>query len=169
MALATGAQLARLGHRVVYGGASVGLMGAVADGALDAGGEVVGVLPTDLVQRELAHEGLTELVEVASMHERKREMFERSDAFVALPGGFGTLEEVLEIATWTQLGHHDKPVLVMNHDGFYDPLLAQIERAIDWGVMRAENRDIIRVVETPAELGTAIATYERSSVPKWVN
>lgn len=153
----------------MYGGASVGLMGQVADGALDAGGEVVGVMPSHLVRHEIAHTSLTELIEVPDMHARKQAMFDRADAFVALPGGFGTLEELLEVVTWAQLGLHEKPIAVLNHDGFFDPLLQQIDRAVGAGVMRPENHGLVVSVADPGRLGEAFASYERTNVPKWVN
>ena len=169
MARAVGRELVQLGCRVVYGGASVGLMGQVADGALDAGGEVVGVMPSHLVRHEIAHTSLTELIEVPDMHARKQAMFDRADAFVALPGGFGTLEELLEVVTWAQLGLHEKPIAVLNHDGFFDPLLQQIDRAVGAGVMRPENHGLVVSVADPGRLGEAFASYERTNVPKWVN
>ena len=120
---ATGRAIARRGLKLVYGGAAVGLMGALADAALAAGGEVVGVIPGALVEREIAHAGLTELHPVKSMHERKSLMADLSDGFIALPGGAGTLEELFEIWTWAQLGHHRKPVGIVNVEGFFDALL----------------------------------------------
>jgi hypothetical protein len=126
--------------RVVYGGASVGLMGALADAALEAGGEVVGVIPQLLVDREIAHPGLTELHVVSSMHERKALMAELSDAFVALPGGIGTLEELIEVYTWSFLGIHDKPLGVLNTAGYYDGLSAFLDHATGQGFLRAEHR-----------------------------
>ncbi|WP_163998303.1 TIGR00730 family Rossman fold protein [Pyxidicoccus caerfyrddinensis] len=119
-----GAELARRGLTLVYGGASVGIMGAVADGALSAGGRVVGVLPGFMGPKELAHPGLTELHMVGSMHERKALMAERADAFVALPGGFGTLDELFEIVTWAQLGLHRKPMGLLDTRGYFQPLVA---------------------------------------------
>jgi uncharacterized protein (TIGR00730 family) len=121
-ARATGTALAAAGVRLVYGGGAVGLMGIVADAALGAGGEVVGVIPRDLFKAEVAHPGLTELVEVGSMHERKMGMFERSDAFVALPGGLGTLEELTETATWALIGVHEKPIVTLDVGGYWRPL-----------------------------------------------
>lgn len=131
-ARAMGTALARRGLRLVYGGASVGLMGAVADAALAAGGEVVGVIPESLMKKELAHPGLTELVVTRSMHERKTVMADRADGFVALPGGIGTLEEIVEVMTWGQLGRHRKPIVFANVGGFWDPMLALLDH------MRAE-------------------------------
>ena len=128
------------GLRVVYGGAAVGLMGALADATLEAGGEVVGVMPQQLVDREIAHRGLTELHVVATMHERKALMAQLSDAFVALPGGIGTLEELIEVYTWSYLGIHSKPLAVLNTAGFYDGLSAFLDHAAGEGFLRPEHR-----------------------------
>jgi uncharacterized protein (TIGR00730 family) len=135
-----GHRLADRGIELVYGGAHVGLMGAVADAALEAGGEVVGVIPQLLVDREVAHTGLTELHVVSSMHERKALMAELSDAFVALPGGIGTLEELIEVYTWSFLGIHSKPLAVLNTAGFYDGLSAFLDHATGQGFLRPEQR-----------------------------
>jgi uncharacterized protein (TIGR00730 family) len=136
-----GQALARRGIELVYGGGHVGLMGVVADAVLDAGGKVIGVIPQALVERELAHRGLTELHVTGSMHERKALMADRADAFVALPGGFGTADEWFEILTWAQLKLHDKPVGLLDVAGFYDPLLAWIDRAVEEGFVKREHRD----------------------------
>ena len=125
---------------IVYGGATVGLMGVLADAALAAGGEVVGVIPRDLFDRELPHRGVTRLVEVDSMHARKARMAELADAFVALPGGVGTLEELFEVFTWQLLGLHAKPVLLLDPDGFYDPLVEQLDRIVEQGYLSAGKR-----------------------------
>jgi uncharacterized protein (TIGR00730 family) len=135
--------MAESGVRLVYGGGSVGLMGTVADSVLAHGGEVFGVIPKGLFTTEIGHPGLTELVEVGSMHERKALMAAEADAFVALPGGLGTLEELAEIATWSQLGIHAKPVGVLDGDGFWEPLLGFLDRAADAGFIRPQHRDII--------------------------
>jgi uncharacterized protein (TIGR00730 family) len=132
--------LAQSGIRVVYGGAQVGLMGVLADATLEAGGEVVGVIPQLLVDREIAHTGLTELHVVSSMHERKALMAELSDGFVALPGGIGTLEELIEVYTWRFLGIHAKPLGVINTAGYYDGLSAFLDHAVSQGFLRAEQR-----------------------------
>ncbi len=129
--------------RLVYGGGSVGLMGVVADSVLAHGGEAFGVIPKGLFTAEIGHPGLTELVEVGSMHERKARMASEADAFVALPGGLGTLEELAEIATWSQLGIHAKPVGVLDIDGFWQPLLQFLESAADAGFIRPQHREII--------------------------
>ena len=131
-----GTMLAREGVELVYGGGSVGLMGIVADAALAAGGRVVGVIPRRLFKSEIAHAGLTRLIEVSSMHERKMEMFRRSEAFVALPGGLGTLEELTETATWLQLGLHTKPIITLDVGGFWDPLHDFIGRLVELGFMK---------------------------------
>ena len=129
--------------RLVYGGGSVGLMGIVADSVLAHGGEAFGVIPKGLFTTEIGHPGLTELVEVGSIHERKARMASEADAFVALPGGLGTLEELAEIATWSQLGIHAKPVGVLDSDGFWEPLLAFLASAAEAGFIRPQHRDII--------------------------
>jgi hypothetical protein len=141
-------ELARRGIRLVYGGSSRGLMGALADEMLAAGGKVVGVMPKALEGREAAHRGLTELEIVGTMHEREQRLFDLADAFVAFPGGFGTLEEIIEMITWKQVGIHGKPIVFANVGRFFDPLLAQFEAAIRAGYARAENRILYGVAET---------------------
>jgi len=135
-----GARLAREGLALVYGGGNVGLMGIAADAALAAGGEVIGVIPEQLVGWEVAHRGLTRLEIVATMHERKARMFDLSDAFVAMPGGFGTLDEMFEMLTWRQLGLGDKPCAFLDVDGYYTPLVAMLDRMLEEGFLRAEHR-----------------------------
>jgi uncharacterized protein (TIGR00730 family) len=147
-----GTELARRGLTLVYGGASVGMMGAVADGALAAGGSVVGVLPGFMSAKELAHKGLTELHWVDSMHERKALMAERSDGIIALPGGFGTLDELFEIVTWAQLGLHRKPMGLLDTRGFYQPLLAMARHLAEEGFVPAEQAVPFAVSDSPAEL-----------------
>lgn len=142
-----GRELANRGITLVYGGSSLGLMGVLADEVLAAGGKVVGVIPRALVGREAAHQGLTELRVVETMHDREQAMFDLGDAFVAFPGGFGTLEEILEMVTWKQLGIHGKPVVIANIRGYFDPLLQQLDRAIAMGYARAENRILYGVAE----------------------
>jgi uncharacterized protein (TIGR00730 family) len=149
-ALAEG--LAARGIGIVYGGARVGLMGLLADTALAAGGEVVGVIPRDLFAREVPHRGITRLVEVDSMHERKARMAELADAFVALPGGVGTLEELFEVFTWRLLGLHDKPVALLDPDGFFDPLVDQLDRIVAQGYLSADKRAALGRVRTVDEL-----------------
>jgi len=140
-AAALGTRLANEGLALVYGGGNVGLMGIVADAALAAGGEVTGVIPEQLVGWEVAHEGLTRLEIVATMHERKARMFDLSDAFVALPGGFGTLDEMFEMLTWRQLGLGDKPCAFLDVDGYFAPLMAMLDRMLQEGFLRAEHRN----------------------------
>lgn len=152
-----GRLLAGAGIRLVYGGGHVGLMGVAADAALSLGGEVVGIIPQHIRIREIQHTSLTELHVVDSMHIRKNMMFEMSDAFVILPGGLGTLDETFEILTWRQLGLHDKPVIIANINGFWDPLLGLIEHTIDRRFARPTNRDLFVVVETVNEVLGALA------------
>ena len=158
VARAFGAALARAGIGVVYGGGRVGLMGAVADAALEAGGDVIGVIPRFLEEREVAHDGV-DLRVVESMHERKQLMSELSDAFVALPGGFGTFEEFFEIVTWVQLRLIDAPCIIANVDGYYDPLVALIDGAVANGFINTTNRAI---VESYASLDDVIERLKRS-------
>src|SRR5262245_34386459 len=146
------ALLARRGVGIVFGGGRVGLMGVVADTALAHGGHVIGVIPSAMVTREIAHLGLPDLRVVASMHERKALMASLSDAFVALPGGFGTFEELCEAITWTQLGLHRKPCGLLNVAGYYDPLVALFDRAVDDGFIRPENRHLVVADSRPASL-----------------
>lgn len=163
-----GTALAKADIGLVYGGAQVGLMGAVADAALAAGGEVIGVIPRHLVERELAHEGLTTLHEVGSMHERKAMMADLSDGFIALPGGVGTFEELFEVWTWGQLGHHQKPCALLNAAGYYDQLIAFLDHALTEGFMRQPYRDML-IVDTEANaLLDKVRGYAPPSVSKWV-
>jgi uncharacterized protein (TIGR00730 family) len=154
-----GTLLAREGIELVYGGGSVGLMGTIADAALAAGGRVVGILPRGLFGRELAHAGLTELHEVGSMHERKQLMFDRSDAFVALPGGLGTLEELAEVATWAQLGIHGRPIAVVDAIGYWQPLAAFLDRAVAEGFLKPASRDRVLWVDRVDDLLAALAAH----------
>jgi uncharacterized protein (TIGR00730 family) len=157
-AAALGRALAARGLALVYGGGSVGLMGAVADAALAAGGRVVGVIPEFLATKELLHPRLTETVLVASMHERKRAMFERSRAFLVLPGGFGTLDEAFEMITWRQLGRHERPIVFVNVAGFFDSLLLHFERTIETGFVRPEYRALFALARDVEEaLAMALA------------
>jgi uncharacterized protein (TIGR00730 family) len=140
---AVGRLLAANGVRLVYGGGAVGLMGVVADAVMAGGGEVLGVIPKGLFSNEVGHTGITELVEVDSMHQRKQRMAEEADAFLALPGGLGTLEELAEITTWAQLGIHAKPVGVLDLDGFWQPLLEFLDGAVESGFLRPANRELV--------------------------
>lgn len=144
---------------LVFGGGHVGLMGTIADAVLAGGGQVHGVIPEYLQSRELAHDGLTVLEVVPDMHARKARMAELADAFVALPGGIGTLEELFEVWTWGQLGHHTKPVVLYNVNGFYDPLLAFVERMREEGFIREAHTGMLQVVETPNALLAALQNY----------
>lgn len=168
LARAFGEALGRTGRGLVYGGAKVGLMGAVADGALASGAEVIGVLPHFLAAKELAHERLTELVLVETMHERKAKMAELADAFVALPGGFGTLEELFEVLTWAQLGLHRKPCALLDYEGFFDGIAAFADRALTDGFVRQAHRDLLIVATEPDALLDRIDRYEPPVIEKWV-
>lgn len=147
-----GAEIASRGYELVYGGASVGLMGAVADSALAAGGKVTGVLPRGMFRREAAHAGLTRLIEVGSMHERKAQMAALADGFLALPGGFGTLDELFEITTWAQIGLHVKPIALLDANGYYEPLLAFVRHALAEGFIPSANADLLLYGHTPADV-----------------
>lgn len=167
-ARALGTVIAGQGIDLVYGGGSVGLMGEIADAALAAGGRVLGVIPTGLFGREITHAGLTELHEVGSMHERKQLMYDLSDGFVALPGGLGTLEELAEVTTWSQLGLHAKPAVLLDVDGFWDPLVAQLDRMVSVGLLKPANRDLIQRASTPAGALAALAAARPASETKWI-
>lgn len=164
----TGRTIADAGLTLVYGGADVGLMGLVADAALAAGGKVVGILPAALKDKEIGHNGLTELHVVGSMHERKAMMADRSDAFMALPGGAGTLEEIFEVWTWGQLGLHQKPCGLLNTGGFYDSLIRFLDHQTAEGFMKPEMRTMVQVAETPADLIAKFGAYTPPSTPKWI-
>ncbi len=163
-----GRTLAEGGITLVYGGGHVGLMGVVADAALGADGEVIGVMPKALVEREIGHTGLTKLHVVGSMHERKAMMSELSEGFVALPGGNGTLEEFFEVLTWAQLGEHDKPCGLLNVAGYYDPLLAVFDRMVDRAFLKQEHRKLVLVEKDPSALLERFEGYEPPKTVKWV-
>jgi uncharacterized protein (TIGR00730 family) len=165
-ALATLMAQRRIG--LVYGGGRVGLMGVLADTILEHGGEAIGVMPQALFDREIGHPRLTELKVVDSMHERKAQMAELADAFVAVPGGIGTLEELIEVYTWSQLGIHDKGCGVLNVRGYYDGLAAFLDHAVGEGFLRPQHRAVLTVAEDPAELLDALATYTPPRVGKWL-
>src|SRR5690349_19773948 len=167
-AIRLGAELAGRGVRLVYGGGNVGLMGAIADAVLGAGGHVTGVIPQALVDREVAHRSLPDLRIVSSMHERKALMADLSDAFIAMPGGFGTFEEFCEIVTWAQLGIHRKPCGLLNVDRYYDSLLALFDRATREGFLRAEYRSMVMSDESPALLIEKMLVQHVPAVPKWI-
>ncbi len=162
MALAShvGKVLAERGIGLVYGGGRMGLMGAVADSALAAGGEVIGVIPKALVGAELAHNGLTTLEIVDTMHERKARFTELADGFITLPGGIGTMEELWEVLSWAQLGYHNKPVGLLNADGFYDHLLALFTHLIATGFIRPQHRDVMQVAKTVERLLEKLAAHQ---------
>ena len=166
-ARAFGALLGERGIGLVYGGGRVGLMGAVADGAMAAGGEAIGVIPDFLKQREVDHQGLTELHVVSTMHERKAKMAELSDAFVALPGGVGTLEELFEVWTWTLLGAQAKPVGLLDVDGFYGPLLAAVNHAVSAGFIQPAHRDIAVVSSDAKTLLERLASWSEPQA-RWM-
>src|SRR5262245_37272451 len=165
-AIATGRLLAERGIRIVYGAGNVGLMGVLADAALSAGGQVIGVIPQLLVDKELAHRGLTELRIVGSMHERKAVMAELSDGFVALPGGLGTLEELCEILTWAQLGIHHKPVGCLNVLGYFDPLFQLLDRAASEQFFRPQHRGLLLAADTPEQL-LSLIEQRQPIAEKW--
>lgn len=167
-AKALGSTLGQRDIRLIYGGAKVGLMGVVADAALEAGGEVIGVLPYFLSGKEIAHTGLSELVLVETMHERKLQMAELSDAFISLPGGFGTMEEFFEVLTWGQLGLHPKPVGLFNVKGFYGPLVALFEQMVQEGFLKPENRSLVLLGESPEDILQQFESYKVPQVPKWL-
>ncbi len=167
-AAALGELLAARGIGVVYGGGRVGLMGVVADAALAGGGEVVGVIPGFLKEREVDHRGLTELLVVDTMHTRKAKMAELADAFIALPGGIGTMEELFEAWTWTQLGGQDKPVGLLDVDGFYGPLVGFLDHLVATEFVRPEHRAILQVAETPEALLAKLAAWRPLPTPKWM-
>ncbi len=164
-----GSELARRGIGLVYGGGSVGLMGVVADAVLAAGGEVTGVIPGFLHRREVAHGGVDDLRVVGSMHDRKALMADLADAFVALPGGIGTFEELFEALTWTQLGVHDKPVALLDVGDFWAPVLALLDRAVDDGFLRRDVRASVIYATTPADVLEAFTRWQRPDVGKWID
>ncbi len=158
------------GDRLVFGGSNIGLMTVIADETMKHGGEAVGVMPHHLVSKEIAHQGLTKFVACETMAERKQMMGDMSDAFVAMPGGFGTLDELAEVLTWLQLNITDKPVAILNTDGFYDHLMAWLDRSRDDGFLRSEHRNNIIIANTPAELMEKLFSFEFEEVPsKWVD
>ncbi len=159
-----GRLIAEAGVELIYGGGNIGLMGIAADAALAAGGRVTGVIPHDLKRAALAHQGLHELIVVKSMHDRKRIMFERSDAFVALPGGFGTLDETFEIITWKQIGLHDKPIVLVDNDGYWKPLGALLDHVIAEGFARPDARTLFTVVEGAGAVLPALAALPEPAI-----
>jgi len=169
VARSVGVLLAQRKIGLVYGGAQVGLMGAVADGALSEGGEVIGVIPQGLVRKEVAHHGLGDLRIVGSMHERKALMAELADGFLALPGGCGTLEEFLEVVTWAQIGIHFKPCALLNVEDYFDPLLALLDHAVAEHFVRPEHRRCVLSDSDPERLLNAMGRYKAPTVEKWLD
>ncbi|TZG27243.1 TIGR00730 family Rossman fold protein [Sphingomonas montanisoli] len=167
-ARALGRAIAEAGMGLVYGGGRVGLMGIVADAAMAAGAEAIGVIPQGLFDKEVGHKGLTELRVVDSMHTRKAMMADLSDGFVALPGGIGTLEELFEIWTWGQLGDHAKPFALLNVGGFYDPLAVFLDRLVETGFVKAEHRGMLVTGDEPTALIAAMRAYEPPALGKWI-
>ena len=168
-AMALGKSLAQKGIELVYGGANVGLMGAVADGVLSEGGRVTGVLPHFLQSKEIAHEGLTELILVDSMHERKTKMNDLCDGVIALPGGFGTLEELFEMLTWAQLGLHKKPIAILNVNGFYDSLIELTKTMVEKGLLKEANQKMLLVSDNIPDLLHQMRNYTPPTVGKWID
>lgn len=154
---------------LVYGGADVGLMGAVAAGALSEGGKVIGVLPVFLKSKEIAHEGLSKLILVESMHERKSKMNDLSDGFIALPGGFGTLDELFEIVTWGQLGLHKKPIAILNVNGYFDDLIAFFQTMVNKGLLKEANQNMLLVSDSIEDVLEKMRNYVAPSVGKWID
>ena len=167
MAQQLGQALVARNYELVYGGAEIGLMGQIADTVMKAGGVVIGVIPNSFAHK-VSHRGLTELHVVGSMHERKNMIFDLSDAFIAMPGGFGTIEEVTEILTWAQLGLHTKPCGLMNVDGYFDLLLSFLDHVVSKGFMKQEHRDMILVSDSPEDMLKQMETYRAPKVEKWV-
>lgn len=163
-----GTTLAKMNIGLVYGGANIGLMGAVANGALEHKGEVIGVLPKFLKTKEIAHYNLTELIIVDSMHERKTKMNDLSDGVITLPGGLGTLEEFFEMMTWAQLGLHQKPIGLLNVDGYYDPLISMLQTIAAKGFMKNTDHNLLLVSDNVNELLAKMKNYVAPPVVKWV-
>ena len=168
-ASALGGGLADRGVTLVYGGGHVGLMGAVADGCLAAGGRVVGVMTRALVDREIAHRGISSLEVVETMHERKARMADLADGFVMLPGGFGSLDEFCEVLTWTQLGIHRKPCALLDATGFFAPLVAQFDRAVDQRFVKPEHRALVLSAASVVDLFGRLAAWEPTYADKWLD
>lgn len=162
-----GRHLAEQGLRLIYGGGAVGLMGVVADAALAAGGEVIGIIPQSLERAEIGHPGLTRLEVVDGMHARKARMAELSDAFIALPGGLGTLEELFEVWTWGQLGYHRKPLGLLDVGGFYSKLGEFLDHQVSQGFVRSEHRAMLQLGESPHALLQLLRSWQPSGAPKW--
>lgn len=168
-AVTLAAALNEMGHSLVYGGAQVGLMGLIAEAMLASGAEVIGVIPRQLQQKEIAHRGLSKLHVVETMHERKALMADLSDAFIALPGAYGTLDELFEIITWAQLGIHSKPIGILNIEGYYDHLLAFLDSCVANGLLKQSNRDLFLVDHEPKRLLERMAEHRPVAQPKWIS
>ncbi|MGZ0781398.1 LOG family protein [Pseudomonas saponiphila] len=168
-AQALGRAIAERKLTLVYGGGAVGLMGIVADAALAAGGEVIGIIPQSLKDKEIGHNGLTRLEVVDGMHARKARMAELSDAFIALPGGLGTLEELFEVWTWGQLGYHHKPLGLLEVSGFYEKLSGFLDHIVGEGFVRAPHRDMLQISDSPASLLDALDAWKPSVADKWAD
>ncbi len=168
-AMNVGKTLAQNNIELVYGGARIGLMGAVADGVLQSGGRAIGVIPEFLKSKEVAHEGLTELITVSSMHERKTKMNELCDGVIALPGGFGTLEELFEMLTWAQLGLHKKPIALFNMNDFYDPLVELLNTMVAKKFLRQENYSMLLVATNITDVLNQMKNYQPPIVGKWIS
>jgi uncharacterized protein (TIGR00730 family) len=164
-----GRTLAKANIRLVFGGGHVGLMGVVSNAAIEAGGEAIGVIPKFLVERELAHTGLTDLRIVGSMHERKAMMSDLSEGFITLPGGTGTLEEFFEILTWAQLGEHEKPCGLLNVAGYYDPLLTVFDQMVNRGFLSGPNRNLVLIESEPERLLQRLESYQPPKTAKWID
>lgn len=162
-----GAEIAAQGRSLVYGGGAKGLMGIVADAVLNAGGNVIGVIPDRLVQAETAHKGITDLRIVPDMHIRKSTMIELADAFIALPGGIGTLEELFEVWTWSQIGYHAKPVGVLNVNNFYEPMRAFLQHVVDEGFVRQSYLDTLIISQEPADILSQFDNYQPHNLDRW--
>src|SRR5579863_4621919 len=167
-AAALGAEFVNRNMGLVFGGGSVGLMGVIADAVLDAGGEVVGVIPDALATKELLHVRVSDMRRVRDMHERKAVMAELADAFIALPGGFGTFEELFEVITWAQLGFHRKNIGLLNVDGYFDPLVELVDHAIRAEFIKSSHRDLIVLEREPALLLDRLATHQMPQVRRWL-
>jgi len=163
-----GFEMADRGLGLVYGGASIGVMGAIADAVLERGGTAIGVIPYSLATREVSHSGLNELIVVDSMHERKARMAELSDGFIALPGGWGTMEEIFEMLTWAQLGFHEKPCGLLNVASYYDPLFEFLEGAIAQRFVKEQFRPMMMMEESPTDLLDRFSAYQAPKVKKWI-
>ncbi len=164
-----GQTLAKENIEVIYGGAKIGLMGSVAQGALSEGGKVIGVMPGFLKEMEITHEGLSELIWVGSMHERKTKMNDLCDGVIALPGGYGTLDELFEMLTWAQLGLHKKPIAILNIGGYYDALIVLLENMVAQGLLKEQNRSMVLISDNIPDLLNQMRNYVAPTVGKWIH